>query len=98
MLLELSVDAVLGEVLCVSFLSFSGDSTVFGKLSVNVLVSRDLLEFKLISISVGGLERKANNSCLRSLMEVENSSLSSVMDVCTVFSEVWIAFATVLFS
>ena len=53
-LLELSVDAVLGDVLCVSFLSFFGDSTVFGELSVSVLVSRDRLEFKFISISVGG--------------------------------------------
>ena len=70
MLLELSVEAVLGKVVCVGFLSFSGDSTVFGELSVSVLVSRDRLEFKSISISVGGLESNTNNSCLSSLIEV----------------------------
>ena len=86
MLLELSVDAVLGDALCVGFLSFSGDSTVFGELSVNVLMSRDLLEFKFILISIGGLERYANNSCLSSLIEVWIDLSDSVLDVWIIFS------------
>ena len=86
MLLELSVDAVFGEVLCVGFLGCAGDYTVFGELSVNVLMSRDLLEFKFILISIGGLERYANNSCLSSLIEVWIDLSDSVLDVWIIFS------------
>ena len=92
MLLELSVEAVHGDVLCVGFLSVSGDSTVFEELSVSVLVSRNCLEFGFMSMSVGVYESmlatKAKRSYLSSVMKVW-------IEVWIVFSEVWIVFLTV---